>query len=75
MTSTDSPTLDSELYSFATMRIEERARNRITGAIDTDGLANWFGEQLRNAYQSGLRDGYVQGRHDKHQGGGSTDAS
>lgn len=65
----DSPTLDSELYSFATLRIEERARNRIAAALDSDGLARWFGEQLRNAYQSGLRDGYVQGRHDRHRSG------
>lgn len=69
MSTADTPTLDSELYSFATMRIEERARNRIAGALDSDGLAHWFGEQLRNAYQSGLRDGYVQGRHDKHRAG------
>jgi hypothetical protein len=69
MSAADTPTLDAELYSYATLRIEERARNRITNALDSDGLAHWFGEQLRNAYQSGLRDGYVQGRHDKHRAG------
>lgn len=66
---TDSPTLDSELYSFATLRIEERARHQITDSIDTDRLAEWFGQNLRNAYQAGLKDGYVQGRHDRHKNG------
>lgn len=61
------PTLDSELYNFATLRIEERSRNRIQAALDSEGLAAWFGGQLREAYQTGLRDGYVQGRHDRHR--------
>jgi hypothetical protein len=64
---TTGPTLDADLYSFATMQMERRAKNRIDQAIDTEGLSAWFGEQLRNAYQAGLRDGYVQGRHDKHK--------
>jgi hypothetical protein len=67
---TDAPTHDSELYSFATMRIEQRAAERINDAIDTHGLSHWFGEQLRHAYNSGLRDGYVQGRHDNHRANG-----
>lgn len=61
------PTCDSELYDFATLRIEEQARNRITGAVDTEGLARWFGAALRDAYSAGLRDGYTQGRHDRHK--------
>lgn len=65
--SVDAPTLDADLYSSATMQMERRAENRINQAIDSQGLAQWFGEQLRNAYQVGLRDGYVQGRHDKHR--------
>ena len=58
------PTLDSDLYSFATMQMERRAEDQISNAIDTEGLSRWFAQQLRSAYQAGLRDGYVQGRHD-----------
>jgi hypothetical protein len=63
------PTLDSELYNFATLRIEERCREEILGALDSEGLARWFGGALRDAYTSGLRDGYAQGRHDRHREG------
>lgn len=63
---TTGPTLDSDLYSFATMQMERRAKNRIDQAIDSEGLADWFGKQLRDAYAAGLRDGYVQGVHDRH---------
>jgi hypothetical protein len=63
------PTLDSDLYSFATMQMEKRAENRIRNALDATGLSEWFAEQLRQAYAAGLRDGYVQGRHDRHNEG------
>lgn len=63
------PTLDGDLYSFATMQMEKRAANRISQAVDTQGLAEWFAGQLRAAYSAGLRDGYVQGRHDRHKAG------
>jgi hypothetical protein len=65
----DQATLDAELYSFATMRMEARALGVIDQAIDKDKMARWFAEQLREAYSAGLRDGYVQGRHDKHKEG------
>lgn len=60
-------TVDSQLYSFATMQMERRAEAQIAGAIDTDTLAAWFAEQIRRAYEAGCRDGYVQGRHDKNK--------
>jgi hypothetical protein len=40
--------------------------------VDTDGLARWFSDQLSEAYGAGLRDGYVQGRHDRHKDGEAT---
>jgi hypothetical protein len=71
-TEAQGPTRDKDLYSFATMKMETRARNQITNAVDTDGLARWFSDQLSEAYGAGLRDGYVQGRHDRHKDGEAT---
>jgi hypothetical protein len=63
--------LDTDLYSFATMRMEHRATNAIDNHIDRGGLSRWFAEQLRAAYSAGLKDGYTQGRHDRHKEEGS----
>lgn len=60
------PTFDSDLYSFSTLRLEAESEWKIKQAVDEIGLARWFAEQLRYAYQTGLRDGYAQGCHDQH---------
>jgi hypothetical protein len=68
-TTEDQPSFDAELYSFATLRIEEQAALQIRECIDADRLSRWFGDKLRHAYGAGVRDGYVQGRHDRHKDG------